>query len=53
MRGRELEEDDEDEDDERLSDGRLRLAAGILAHWALTARTVVTRRLARRAAQAA
>ena len=33
-----LEEDDEDEDDESISVGRLRLAAGILAHWALTAR---------------
>jgi S-DNA-T family DNA segregation ATPase FtsK/SpoIIIE len=44
------EERDEEEDEGNDSAGRLRLLAGILAHWTLTLRAMIRRQLARRAA---
>ena len=50
---REIEEDDlYDDEADNTSDGRLRLMAGIAAHWALTAKAMI-RRLSRRIAHAA
>jgi S-DNA-T family DNA segregation ATPase FtsK/SpoIIIE len=40
---------DEESDDEGAGGGRLALAAGVLAHWALTGQAMVRRGLARRA----
>jgi S-DNA-T family DNA segregation ATPase FtsK/SpoIIIE len=51
--GRRSRHDIEDEDEESVSGGRLRLAAGILWHWGLSAQALVRRRFARRAARMA
>ncbi len=45
-------DEEENDEEESASAGRLRLAAGIVAHWGLSAQAMIRRGLARRAARA-
>jgi S-DNA-T family DNA segregation ATPase FtsK/SpoIIIE len=51
-RNEEMEAEDEEEEESR-SVGTMRIAAGVLAHWALTARAMIRRKLAGRPAHTA